>query len=245
MKVIAFLLFAGIIGSIFLYYISNFHYETVECERGDRLCIENFETNRENCIPSSTIIHGRDGIVLMVNITREDGKCVRKETVIGSENPESDYLLGRNMTCEYGLSGLQTPSETKCPGSLYDYVVEGKGSALGGGSIIPTNPRKECGLEDEECKYKGIGYIESCIDAEIITTDLRWEPLGYWTMLTKVNRRDNICILYFEILNAVNLPPGIPTTIIGSNMTCKIPVSEFPIQNLTASWCAGELYNYI
>jgi hypothetical protein len=88
-------------------------------------------------------------------------------------------------------------------------------------------------------------YITRCLNSEIVTVELKWEPSGYWTALIKIRRFVDVCQIYFEAINAINLPPGIPSTFVGSSMTCNIPLSEFPPENLSASWCTGELYNYI
>jgi len=248
-----FLIPAAVVFVLIVFYVySNYSFmfhpvTTSICAKEDKDCIKNLETNKENCIPSSTIIEGRDGIVLMVNITRKGEKCVRTETVIDSKNQESNYLIGKNITCEYELSQINNASATACPGSLYDYVLPSPGGGGNGGLIpfIPVFPKQECELADEYCKSTALDYLQECINSEIISTELRWQPDGYWTILIKVERETYTCKLYLEVLNAVNLPPGTPATIIGSNMTCQVPYSEFPIENLLASWCAGELYDYL
>jgi len=238
----------AVLAALSVYVYFNFLSMPVETQNcgSDIACIREMEAKKEECIPSSTIISGRDGIILMVNITREGDRCIRTENIIGT-GPESDYLIGHNVTCEDELSELGYPEKTVCPGSLYDYVMssEGGGGSPGGGPLIPGIPEFNCGLEDNECKDEAITYIESCANCKIISTDLRWEPEGYWTTFTNVSRQTQECLLYLEVLNAVNLPPGTPTAIIGSNMTCDIPLSEFPLSVFNSTWCEGSLYDYL
>ena len=217
--------------------------ETKDCGR-DLDCISGLEKKIEECVPSSTIITGRDGIILMVNITREGDKCVRTETVIGSEELQSRYLVGRNTTCETNLSDT---GPQICPGSLYDYVVPsggGGGGSLGGGTIPVGPPVLTCILDDEECKKTADGYLQNCITAKITNTEYMWMPDGYWTLFFDVSRTAE-CHYYVVVLNAVNLPPGTPTDIIGYNMTCDVPLSELPVGPLNSSWCEGDLYDYL
>ncbi|MCX6814925.1 MAG: hypothetical protein NTY20_04740, partial [Candidatus Aenigmarchaeota archaeon] len=247
MKRIFFIPAAVVLVIFFAYIYANYSFmfqpiTTLKCSTGETGCIKNAQAEKENCIPSSTIIEGRNGILLMVNITREGDRCIRTEEVIESKNQENNYLLGHNVTCNYSFSQLDNASATACPGSLYDYVMPSGG---GGGFLQPGIPSPNCGIDDNVCKDQASDYVQTCTTSQIVNTELRWEPGGYWTELIKVNRYADECWLYFEILNAVNLPPGVPSSIIGSTMTCKVPISEFPIQNLTASWCAGDLYSYI
>jgi hypothetical protein len=246
----------AVLALLMFYLYSNYSFlfqpiATVECAKEDSACVRAVESNRIACMPSSVIIEGRDGIVLMVNITREGDKCVRTEKVVGSEKQESDYLLGHNVSCNYSLSQLDNASATACPGSIYDYVRPsgGSGSSGGAGGSTPSSgqgiPKLTCGIEDVECKGMIINYIDNCVASQTINTDLKWRPQGYWTELIKITRYPDSCFLYFEILNAVNLPPGVPTTIIGSSMSCNIPYSGLLSENLTASWCSGELYDYL
>jgi hypothetical protein len=231
----------------FIYANYSFMFLSVEtrgCAAGDMGCVRDLQAGKEGCIPSSTIIEGTDGIILMVNITRVGDECVRTEEVIGSAK-DNEYLLGRNLTCNYSLSELDNASATACPGSLYDYVAASMGEEGGGGYQPPGIPRISCGLEDYACKDKVTSYLQSCTDYEIVTVELRLEPSGYWTAHIKISKHPETCWIYFEVINAVNLPPGIPSTIIGSTMTCDVPLYEMPVQNFSSSWCSGELYEYI
>lgn len=218
--------------------------ETQNCGREDIGCIKEMETKRWECIPSSTIISGRDGIILMVNITREGDKCVRTETVIGSEELQSIYLLGHNVTCISNLSEMSSKPQV-CPGSLYDYVKSSGGGESPGGVVMPAGPPVlTCILDDQECKTTADGYLQNCITSKITNTEYMWLPDGYWTLFFDVSRLAE-CHYYVEVLNAVNLPPGTPTAIIGYNMTCDVPLSELPVGPLNSSWCEGDLYDYL
>lgn len=240
---------AAVAAAVFFVYIyANYSFmfqpvETHNCSIGDSGCVNSMQSEKENCIPSSTIIEGTDGIMLMVNITRDGDKCVRSEEVIGS-GKDNEYLLGHNLTCNYSLYQLDNFSATACPGSLYDYVMPTKGGQPAGFQL-PGIPKISCGLEDYECKGRVTSYLQGCTDYEIVTVELKLEPSGYWTAHIKINRNPGNCQIYFEVINAVNLPPGIPSTIIGSTMTCNVPLSELTSRNLSASWCTGELYDYI
>ncbi len=214
--------------------------ETKDCGN-DTICIKDLDNKRVECIPSSTIVTGRDGIILMVNITRVGDKCVQTETVMGSEELKSEYLTGRNTTCENNLSytGPQI-----CPGSLYDYVVTPEGGG-GSGPNPPAIPVLTCGLDDQECKSTADGYLQNCVTSKITNTEYRWLPDGYWTMFFDVSRLAEECHYFVQVLNAVNLPPGTPISVIGSNMTCDIPLYEFPVGPLNSTWCEGSLYDYL
>lgn len=247
MKVMLAIVAVAVAAVVSTFALLNYSYlfwpqETANCARDDAACAAVLDDRVDNCIPSSTIIEGRDGIVLMVNITRVGDVCVRTEEVIASRQ-ENAYLLDHNVTCDYNLSDISNASETACPGSLYDYAV----SSEGGGGIpgIFTIPKISCGLVDNACKDTASDWFQGCVTSEITNTQMRWMPNGYWTMLTKINRQAEICQVYFEILNAVNLPPGTPSTLIGSSMSCSIPLSSFPVENLTVTWCTGDLYTYL
>jgi len=224
-------------------YLNPFMFAPVETKDcgDDENCISDLENKVAECIPSSTIITGRDGLILMVNITREGDKCVRTETVIGSEEVLSRYLVGRNNTCETNLSD----DNQICPGSLYDYVKpSGGGGDSGGAPKPPGIPVLTCGLDDDECKVTADDYLQDCITSKITNTEYRWLPDGYWTLYFDVSRLAE-CHYYVEVLNAISLPPGVPTDIIGYNMTCDVPLSEIPVGPLNASWCEGNLYDYL
>jgi hypothetical protein len=255
MKRILLLIPAAIIFILAAYiYFNPFIFQpitTVVCQRTDIGCIKDAEIKKNDCIPSSSIIEGNNGIHLMVNITREGDKCVRTEEVVGSETPENSYLTGNNVTCEYDLSQIKNISATACKGSLYEYVVPSGGYGGGGGGyVIPpsqpdTLPQILCGTDDQACKQTATDYIDNCTNYEVVNTELRWGPSGYWTVLIRINRHQDYCSFYYEVLNALNLPPGIPSNIIGSSMTCNIPLSALPFENLAAEWCTGDLYNYL
>src|SRR4030042_5173459 len=224
-------------------YLNPFMFAPVETKDcgSDINCINDLETKKIQCIPSSTIITGRDGIILMVNITRQGDKCVETETVVGAEELKGRYLVGHNTTCETNLSDT---GPQICPGSLYDYVKPSGGGGSPGGGIVPVGPpAPTCGLDDVQCKAAADDYLQDCVHSKITNTEYRWLPDGSWTLFFDVSRLAGTCHYYVEVLNAVNLPPGTPATIIGSNMTCDIPFSEFPVGRLNSTRCAGSLYD--
>jgi hypothetical protein len=122
----------------------------------------------------------------------------------------------------------------------------GEGGGSGGGPPGPPPiPSITCDIDDEECKATADGYLQNCTNSRITNTVQRWEPDGYWTLFFNVSKQQEECQYYVEVLNAVNLPPGTPISIIGSNMTCNIPLSEFPVGILNSTWCEGNLYTYL
>ncbi len=217
---------------------------TVTCDANDTSCMNDLEVKKDQCAPSSFIIVGRDGIRMMINITMEGDRCVRTEQVLDAPRDEDSYLIGRNLTCNYSLSEIGNASATACPGSLYDYAVPFEGQAGGVGNIFQL-PKISCSMDDSECKDAALTYLDNCINSEIVSTEFKLNPYGYWTAYIRVTRLPEICRIYFEVLNAVNLPPGIPASIIGTSMVCNVPLSEMPIDNLTKSSCTGELFNYV
>jgi hypothetical protein len=217
---------------------------TAECAQNDSGCIKNLGTNVEECIPSSTLMQGRDGIWLMVNITREGNRCVRTENVVSSEKPENEYLLNHSVTCEFSLSNMGNASATACPGTIYDFVTPppAEGSQ---GAHVEYDPFPHCGFYSYGCKERISSNVQNCVISEMTDNDLKWEPNGYWTGLIRLQRVGDVCQLYLEVLNAVNLPPDVPSTLIGSSMTCNISVSELPVQYVPESACDGNLYQYL
>jgi hypothetical protein len=192
-------------------------------------------------------MQGRDGIWLMVNITREGDRCVRTETVVSSEKPENQYLLNHNVTCGYILSQIGNLSATACPGTIYDFVKPDPAGSAQSGSAAPApyDPFPHCGFYDYACKERISTNVQNCIVSEMTDSDLKWEPDGYWTGLIRMERVNDTCLLHLEVINAVNLPPDVPSTLVGSSMTCNISLSELPVQYVPESACDGNLYPYL
>lgn len=218
--------------------------ETRDCGN-DTSCMDNMEAMKDSCIPSSTIITGKDGIMLMVNVTREGDKCIRTESIVNAGN--DSYLLNHNNTCEFELSQLGNSSATACPGSIYDFVKPPPGGGVHSGSSSTTkkDPFPNCGFYDYDCKERISYNVQNCIEYEMTDVDMKWEPGGYWTGLIRVESINDSCSIYLQVLNAVNLPPDVPSDIIGSYMTCAIPLSEIPITYVPESSCTGNLYPYL
>jgi hypothetical protein len=217
--------------------------ETKDCG-SDVNCIREMEAMKDGCVPSSTIITGRDGIILMVNITREGDKCIRTESVVDSGN--DSYLLNHSNTCEFGLSQLGNSSATACLGSIYDFVKpppEEVGHV--GSGTVQKDPFPNCGFYDYDCKEKISSTVQNCVEYEMTDVDMKWEPGGYWVGLIRVERINDSCSIYLQVLNAVNLPPDVPSDIIGSYMTCTVPLSDIPVTYIPESSCIGNLYPYL
>jgi hypothetical protein len=217
----------------------------LQCAPDDMECLANLlDANREECIPSVTEITNADGIILRVTISREGDRCVRHEEVIGV-NESYRYLLGYNVTCDTPLDQLDDPRLLLgCNGSLQDYLVPPSGGGTGSGGGEPEGPiYLYCGLEDEECKGTAESYLALCTTSEIVDVDPVWRPLGYWTLYFNIQKKD-MCTIYVEVLNAVDMPPGYPADIIGYNLTCQVPIGELPMSEMTEELCTGSLLPY-
>jgi len=225
--------------------------QTNVCSAENISCARDLHTKNVNCIPSSTIVKTKDGITIMINITRIGDKCVRTERVLDAEG--KDYLIGYKVNCSFPLNDMKDPKVLKnCSGSLYDYLVPEEGGEGGGGDSGAGEGTQEtptalyCPLNDIQCKEEAKNRIVNCIDSEITNVEFRWEPDGYWTAYTEIQRTGEVCEIYMEILNAVNIPPGVPADIIGYNLTCEVPVTELPyMEQLTSQWCSGKLLDYL
>jgi hypothetical protein len=247
-KVVLFMpvIVAAVVFFSWIYINYSFLFMPVETQNcgSDIDCIKGMEAKKEQCMPSSTIITGRDGIMLMVNITREGDRCIRTESIVNPGNDSS--LLNHNNTCEFDLSQLGNSSATACPGSIYDFI---KPPPEGGGSPTPAvaqrDPFPNCGIYDYGCKERISSNVQNCVVYEMTDVDLKWEPGGYWMGLIRVERINDSCVIFLQVLNAVNLPPDVPSDIIGSYMTCIVPLSELPVTYIPESSCTGNLYPYL
>lgn len=227
--------------------------ETEICKAGTG-CEKDVYTKVKNCLPSSTIIETENG-TLMINISRKGDKCIRTEKVIEIKNEKMQKLLGYEANCTYEIKNPKTISS--CPGSLYEYMVplsptetpeEGGGGGGGGtGEEKPGGIKTlYCSSEDLQCKQTASEYVRNCVPSEITNVELRWEPNGYWTIYIKIAPFSDYCWIYIEIINAMNIPPGVPSDIIGYNLTCEIPFKELPeMEELTSEWCEGSLLEYL
>jgi hypothetical protein len=79
--------------------------------------------------------------------------------------------------------------------------------------------------------------------------------VSYWSLFMKIEtlpveytdlgKLPERCQIYYEIINAVNLPPEIPPAVVGTSMTCTISKNRFPINGVTRRYCEGDLEEYI
>jgi len=230
------MLLAGL-GIIF----TRFNYLLMEkqifnCAPGDLECLSKAEGCRKGCIPSKFAID-TGNLTLLVDITRGLNECTFREEV---------EQTGYTVNCTLPLG------ETGCEGSLYDYLVPpedgGSGGGNGGGEPpVPPDwarPVLYCSLTNTSCKADAVNYVKNCLPATITDDDKRWAS-GYWTKYITVDRTDSHCELYFEIINAVDIPPEVPPNIVGMTMSCTIPLSTFPIDTVTEEWCEGPLFDYL
>ncbi len=235
-----------------------------ECPPGDIECLERVKSLRSNCTPSESIVtvgNTTNNITIKVTTHKKGENCIVNEEVLNDCNSGITYynLTGYNISCDmppelwekYGLHG--------CEGSLLNYVSpssEGdNGGGSGGGEYIY---QAYCSLEADDCKAEAANYIKNCWLADILM-DMEVNHLqggtSYWTIsilidqlpveYTQTQKLQERCGIYHELVNAVNLPPEIPPSTIGSNMTCTIPLKNFPINSVSVRWCEGELAEYI
>lgn len=224
---------------------TQFNYMTMEkqvfqCSPGDLECLRKASQYMDDCIPSRFSVEG-DNLTLVVDVTRGPGDCTYREDELNSG-------YSTNCTVPVGEGG--------CEGSLFDYMVppeggggEGPPGDGGGDGLPPVPPEWErpelyCSLGDFQCKEQSVYYVKNCLPATITDDDQRWAS-GYWTKYVEVDRTDGYCEFYFEILNAVDIPPEVPPNIVGMTMECTIPLTEFPLEEVTEEWCYGPLFEYV
>jgi hypothetical protein len=115
-----------------------------------------------------------------------------------------------------------------------------------------------CSLEADDCKEEAAEHITECQESEItMDMELNHTQGGttYWTLFididrlpveyTETEKLPERCRMYHELINAVNLPPEIPPSIVGMSMTCTIELYRFPISSVTVRFCEGDLVDYI
>lgn len=227
---ILFAILTGLIAHVWYFSPQN----VIFCTPGDLECLRRAARAREHCNPSHIYVE-TENRTLEVNL---------------DPGPEGCTICEKIENTNYSVNCTVPIGETECPegGSLYDYVApEGGGGGPEEEELPPEQgerPVLECSLTDVECKNRGAYYLENCISSTITDDDKRWAS-GYWTKYIAVDRTGSTCKLYFEITNAVDIPPEIPPDIVGMTMDCEIPLSEFPITEVEEGWCTGELYKYL
>lgn len=247
---------------LFMYLIS----ERSVCGPGDAECIERLKAVRGNCSPSVSIVtvgNATNNVTFRVTTFMKDGKCVTEEVVIDDANSgiAPFDITGYNTTCDVPLDVLEEFGQKACNGSLLSYLSsDGKAPSAEDEEGVEEEYvyTAYCSLEADDCKETAAQYVQTCGESEI-TMDLEINHtqggVSYWTIFidveqlpveyTDTGKLPARCSIYHELINAVNLPPEIPPGIIGMNMTCTIPLTEFPISGVSVSSCDGGLVDYM
>lgn len=228
--------------------------ENIECLPGDKDCMSKVRESRELCNPSTSIVtvgNSTNYIKLRITVYREGDKCITKEEVIEDvDSGVASYdITGYNNTCNLTAEELEKYGPHACQGSLFDFVApeDSKGGkGFGGGTPESEPPHLYCTLEDDGCKLVATGYISTCVPSKIEGTESLYVGEGnvYLSIYVEISKDSSECFLYYKVINAVNLPPEIPPQVIGMDMTCTIPLSEFPIGGVEESSCSGPLIDY-
>jgi hypothetical protein len=205
----------------------------------------------ELCNTSSSIIkrgNSTNYIVLNVTVYIEGGKCMVREEVLQDANSGmAGYnLTGYNITCNLSYDELRKFGMRTCQGSISSFA-SALGSGASGGTVTVSG-KILCSLYDAACKERMLRNIKQCGESEMLDDALIGEDLNrtsYWTLYINIGKPGGNCEIYYEVVNIANLPPEIPPNVKGMNMTCRIPLSNFPIQYVTVYWCDGSLEQYI
>ncbi len=241
--------------------------QRTDCLPGDVDCAKEVASLRNNCTPSvSTMVIGNatNNITVRLTTYMKDGKCVTEEIVLDdSDSGIAPFnITGYNTTCEVEEERLDDFGQHSCNGSLTAFV-----SPDDGGSAVQESGdeaddeyvyKAYCSLDAEDCQEEAASHITQCMEAEILM-DMQINHsqggVSYWSIFidieqlpveyTDLGKLPERCSMYHELVDAVNLPPEIPPSVIGMNMTCTIPMSEFPISGVTARDCTGDLMEYI
>ncbi len=213
----------------------------VYCERNNPECVKRVIELKEECIPSTSKINWgneTDNFALTVVVERIGGKCAITEIL--------DRVVGNPPEIPKGFTNTTytiNVTDGEDEGDDQDSVLDGIEMPLW---IQKTELYKYfCGPEDYVCRDKSIHAIQNCINSVITDTEHKWYPKAYWTKYVMVTRKRDYCDVYFEIVDATDLPGDIPPSIVGMTMQCNIPYGAIPFQDLEEEWCVGPLYNYL
>ena len=238
-----------------------------ECSAADAACQAAVKDNTERCKPSVNIITiGNDTryVKMRITIARKGDECITTEEII--EDHDSNFglgdMTGYNASCNISMADLARFGHRACQGSIYDFVVpvvggggsgggtggaRGSPEGFGGGTPQDRPPKIYCTVDDMPCQEMVAGLINNCTDAEIEASELisYSEEIGmsYITSYIQVMRGSE-CSIYYKVLNIVNLPPNIPPEVMGMDMTCSAPLSQFPRVGIDRGWCSGGLIQY-
>ncbi len=265
MKVIYALLMTDVvliaIISVFLFILP----EKMECALGDEDCLSKLDDMRSMCKNSDTVVtlgNSTSYVKIRVKVYWDGEKCVTEETVVEDYNSGiANYdITGYSTECNVTPEMLEKYGPHACNGSLLGYIspddTGGDDSGEGGGDDCVYTAY--CSLEAEDCKEEATEYVNNCDPAEIVMDMEVAHTMGgtsYWTLsvtierlpveYTSTEKLPERCRTTHEVINAVNLPPELPPDIIGKSMTCVIPLSMFPMEDVSIRWCEGDLVEHI
>jgi hypothetical protein len=238
--------------------------ERMQCAPGDTECLQRMQSLRDNCTPSVSIVtvgNGTNNLTIRVTTYWKGDKCVTEEEVISDDNSglANFNITGYKTECELDGEKLEKFGQKACNGSLLSFVGGGESA----GEFSEPSGDEEvfqayCSLEAEDCKEEAATRIKTCGDSEILMDQELNHTQGgltYWTLFIKIEtlpveytdtgKLPERCSIYHELINAVNLPPEIPPSIVGMTMTCTIESWRFPISAVTVNFCEGDLIDYI
>ena len=240
--------------------------QTLDCMPDDEECASRLNDLQEACSPPSSIVHaGNSTNNLTIEITRywQDGKCYRQEVVIDdSDSGITNYdIEGYSTTCAMSPEDFERFGNLACNGSLLPFVAPGSaegGPGSGDFGEGGDSYQAYCSLLAEDCHGEAAKMVKNCNEAEILMDQEIGNTQGgasYWTLYLDIQRLPveylptqrlpERCVLYHELVNAVNLPPELPPQVVGMNMTCTVELSRFPISGISIRWCDGDLVDHI
>lgn len=229
--------------------------ESLDCIPGDQECLSELSNFRKICQPSDSIItvgNSTNYMRIKVRIYWNGEKCITEEEVLvdHSSGFAPIDMTGYNNTCNLTLEELEKYGPNACQGSIIDFVAQPDSSGGSSGNVEAeeeTPPNIYCSIEDMECNQMVMSYVDNCDPATIEAYQILSyvdEGISYIAYYIETGRSDNNCVVYYRVLNIVNLPPEIPPEIIGMDMTCTASLSLFPREGLERDWCQGELIEY-
>jgi hypothetical protein len=258
---------------VFVYfYINSLERVNLYCTLNDHACIAKAGLYKSDCTPclvTMEIGNETDMVTFLLDVTRTWplGQCTIQETVLNQTGkPTGEYdIEGYVTTCTGDAGG----ASMNCNGSFYEYLVATlpddaldtiENVSAGGGFFGSGNGGDDgdggqdtaiytiCAVGDDACKGDAIEYRKWCTPSVIKVTDtMRGEnttELSYWTKQSTIYRSGNMCILEVEIVGAFNLPPYLPSDIVGKKMTCSYSLSLLPREEIGEDVCVGDLVYY-
>ncbi|MCK5547796.1 MAG: hypothetical protein KAI64_02195 [Thermoplasmata archaeon] len=235
-----------------LFYIP----QTLECLPDDEECASRLNELQEACSPPTTIIYvgnSTNNLTIEINRYLQDGKCYREEVVTDDSDSGITYydIEGYSTTCAMSSEDFERFGQLACNGSLLPFVLPGSvegGPGSGDFGEGGDSYQAYCSLVAEDCHGEAANMVKDCNEAEILMDQEIGNSQGgasFWTLYLNIQRLPERCVLYHELVNAVNLPPELPPQVVGMNMTCTVELSKFPISGISIRWCDGDLVDHL